>query len=153
MSIIKKLKKVADEVIQNEPWVNYGGCCVYAAKVGRALKDLGYEVRVIHPGVKAERDKPEIKCQDKAELELGVDFYHIGLAVKSGGRWYTHDAEITRKGLCVFSPDALPVSRTYLTVEQAEAFAKRRDFWNPKYKRRTGNKIISQAVAKHLKSV
>ena len=152
MSIIKKLRKVGSSVVSDVPLINYGGCCVYAAKVGRELEKMGYDVRVVFRKTgDVKKNNPEIKCPLLAEEEIGVDFYHVGLAVKSGGRWYTHDAEATHTGLKVFGEDRLPVAKTYLTVEQAESFAKERHFWNNTYPRRSGGKIIANAINKHLK--
>lgn len=152
MSIIKKLRKVGNSVFRDIPNVNYGGCCVYAAKIGKELEKMGYDVRVVfrkHGNVK--KNNPQIKCPLRAEEEIGVDFYHVGLAVKSGGKWYTHDAEATHKGLKVFGEDRLPVAKTYLTVEQAESFASKAEFWNTRYPRLDGKKAIQRAIKQHLK--
>ena len=152
MSIIKKLRKVGSSVVSGVPLINCGGCCVYAAKVGRELEKMGYDVRVVFRKTgNVKKNNPEIKCPLLAEEEIGVDFYHVGLAVKSGGKWYTHDAEATHKGLKVFGEDRLPVAKTYLTVEQAESFASYRHFWNTTYPRRKGAKVIKSAIRKHLK--
>lgn len=152
MTILDKLNLVAKTVYNEVPTVNYGGCCVYAAKVGKELQRLGYEVRVVFRDIgEYTENNPKIKCPEKAEDQLGVDFYHIGLAVKVRGKWYTHDAEKTHKGLRVFGDECLPVAKTYLTVEQAESFAKKRHFWNNVYPRRRGGKIIAHAINKHLK--
>ena len=152
MSIIKKLRKVGSSVYGDVPTINYGGCCVYAAKVGKELQKMGYDVRVVFRKTgNVKKNNPEIKCPLLAEEEIGVDFYHVGLAVKSGGKWYTHDAEATHKGLKVFGEDRLPVAKTYLTVEQAESFASYRHFWNTTYPRREGAKVIKSAIRKHLK--
>ena len=152
MSIIKKLRKVASSVYKDVPSINHGGCCVYAAKVGKELEKMGYDVRVVFRKCgNVKKNNPEIKCPLVAEEEIGVDFYHVGLAVKSGGKWYTHDAEATHKGLKVFGEDRLPVAKTYLTVEQAESFASKTGFWNTMYPRLDGKKAIQRAIKQHLK--
>lgn len=152
MPIIKKLRKVGSSVVSEIPLINHGGCCVYAAKVGKELEKMGYDVRVVfRKAGNVKKNNPEIKCPLLAEEEIGVDFYHVGLAVKSGGKWYTHDAEATHKGLKVFGEDRLPVAKTYLTVEQAESFASKTGFWNTMYPRVDGKKAIQRAIKQHLK--
>lgn len=156
MSIIKTLKKLGIEVFDSVD-VNNGGCCVYASKVGEALQSLGYEVRVIT--AKPFKDSRnvstgnnfKIKCPYKAENTLPVDFNHVGLAIKVKNSWYTHDALVTKRTLKKFGEWNDDVSDVYFTVDQAKSFSKKKDFWNPTFKRRSGGIVISRAIKKHLK--
>lgn len=68
MPIIKKLRKVGSSVVSEIPLINHGGCCVYAAKVGKELEKLGYDVRVVFRKTgNVKKNNPEIKCPLLAE--------------------------------------------------------------------------------------
>lgn len=150
MSITKLLKQIGEEVNQEVPDLNSGGCCVYAAKVGAALEKQGYEVRII---VKKDAWKDDrisndfnVKCPAKAESNLPISFNHVGIAVKVGKSWYTHDSVVTKRSTKTFGLWNDEVADVYFTVKQAKSFASKAYFWNDWYPRRKGASVINRVL-------
>lgn len=149
MSITKLLKQIGEEVNQEVPNLNCGGCCVYAAKVGAALEKQGYEVKIIVK--KGTRNTTRIgndfsiRCPLQAEDTLPVSFDHVGVAVKVGKSWYTHDSVVTKRSTKTFGLWNDAVADVYFTVKQAKSFASV-DIWNDCYPRRKGNSAINRII-------
>ena len=152
--ILKILKQIGSEVNEKVECINFGGCCVYASTVGEMLEKLGFEVRILSVGWKNTNEKipndEKILCPQEAEEKLGVNFHHVGIAVKVNGRWYSHDTNKTFRGLKKFGASEYRASKTYLTVNQALHFASNASFWNTMYNRNLGNHLIQKIVQKYL---
>jgi len=152
--ILKILKQIGSEVNKHVDSVNFGGCCVYASTLGKMLESLGFEVRILSVDRKNTNEKipndEKILCPQEAEEKLGVNFHHIGIAVKVNGRWYSHDTDRTFRGLKKFGASEYRASKTYLTVNQALHFASKSGFWNSTYDRITGNPLVEEIVQKYL---
>jgi len=152
--ILKILKQIGSEVNKHVDNVNLGGCCVYASTLGKMLEALDFEVRILSVDWKNTNEKipndEKILCPQEAEEKLGVNFHHVGIAVKVNGRWYSHDTDRTIRGLKKFGASKYRASKTYLTVNQASHFASTASFWNTTYNRKQGNPLIREIVKKYL---
>jgi hypothetical protein len=118
------------------------------------LETLGFEVRILSVDWKNTNEKipndEKILCPQEAEEKLGVNFHHVGIAVKVNGRWYSHDTNRTFRGLKKFGASEYRASKTYLTVNQALHFASKAGFWNTMYNRNQGNPLIEDIVKIYL---
>lgn len=150
MSITKLLKQIGEEVNLEVPRLNSGGCCVYAAKVGAALEKQGYEVRVIVKkndwNTNQVGNDFDVKCPIQAENKLPISFNHVGIAIKVGKSWYTHDSVVTKRSTKTFGLWNDKVADVYFTVKQAQSFASKSGFWDCWYPRRQGAKVINRVL-------
>ena len=101
MSIHDQLNMLGQAAERQLPSLNYGGCCVFAAEVGKALKAKGIPVRGIAAGHWWGDESPDLAKLHKqignvmdgnAWNSAGVNFSHVGLRVKLGCKWYNYDS-------------------------------------------------------------
>lgn len=134
---LETLRAMGEEVRNASPYINHGGCCVYAAKVAEALQNIGIEVHVVTAAPwegspkRSVQNNHEIYDPNKAELELPINFYHVGIRFKLGNRWYVHDTDFTRAGkFAVLGESEVEISKVWFTPFQAKKFAACSGFWN-----------------------
>ena len=134
---LETLRAMGKEVYDAVPDINFGGCCVYAAKVAETLQAMGIEVHVVTaaPWEEDSNRKPQnnhvIYDPTEAEDELPINFHHVGIRFKLGNRWYVHDTNFTRPGkFALLGEDALDISKVWFTPYQAKKFAEHKSFWN-----------------------
>lgn len=154
--LVSPLKKIGEEVNENVPCINFGGCCVYAATIGNMLELLGFEVRIVTVDWSNQTEKipndEKILCPIEAEEKLRVNFHHVGIAVKINNRWYTHDTDRTIRGLKKFGESEYTACKTYLTVKQALHFASKTNFWNTTYDR-SYDQTVHEIVDKYFDKI
>lgn len=144
------------------PAINYGGCCVWAAAVGRALERRGITARVIvrdwrsegHAGIDAVRDavRHMLRRQNNRNPAIawnrnGVEFNHVGLEVDLAGKTWHVDAEgvFPAGNHPMFDPTGLYAGR--LTVAEAGLLARDAYAWNTRFDRRLIPRVIGHITA------
>jgi hypothetical protein len=154
MSLIDQLRTLGEGVSSKLRYVNYGGCCVYAATVARALQELGIPVW----GIAADNwvsDKINLNVvratnKPKNHLEwnkAGVQFGHVLIQFVHRGEIWTHDSDNTRPGAVSRDPTCgLRVVEGYMTVPELEALASSEQGWNPTFDREVGIPVIKSEV-------
>lgn len=135
--------------------INRGGCCVFAALLGRKLIKLGIPAW----GVALSRNKKWETSVAEARREVqerynvydwnynGVSFDHVGVRFKLEGKYYQADS----MGVQRVSPTLRDwqVLAGRFTIDEFEAFAKsNRGFWNEEFHRKTGIPAIKRAIKK-----
>lgn len=138
--VIEVLNQLGQRINRWYPAINNGGCCVFAAIVGRELARRGFRVRVIvanrWPNVNIEEVKTNLKCIHSMYEweENGVSFTHVGIEFQYNGRWWHYDTNGVhpkRKTL-----DGIKVNPGRLTVAEAELLARYGEDWNDMFSRR-----------------
>lgn len=142
----KRLRKLGNEANERFPYLNYGGCCVFAAAVAGELERLGVEYEVIVPGDK-NTDLAEVRnnvrnvAEKEAWNKAGIYFSHVAVRLKIDGRWHTYDSDALRRSKYKFGGEA-GYSAFYtaadggMTAAEATALADEAKGWNTTFKRR-----------------
>jgi len=145
----QRLRKLGKTANKQFPYLNNGGCCVYAAAVAGELERLGVQYEVIVPCPYNESvDLADIRKnvtnvnEKKAWNEAGVYFSHVAVRLKLAGRWYTYDSDgFTRskydfgKGWTYVAVDG------GMTAKEAKALADEAKGWNTCFSRSNVPKV------------
>lgn len=142
MNLITALNTLGERVNRWYPFINCGGCCVFAVLVAEELQRRGIETCII---VGADVDEDE-EIADLREVEKkaknnkadwnnnGVFFNHVGIEFRFGDEFYHYDTD------GVHPEDVmLGIYRIYgggITVETAKALAEEADGWNTTFDRK-----------------
>ena len=139
MDLIKSLNELGERINRWYPAVNSGGCCVYAAEVGKELLRRGIETRIIVAawGARSHLDKVRPKLNNtnqKAEWnDKDVWFNHVGVEFKYKGKVYHYDSDgVHRKSRSLKSWTVYPGR---LSVDEAKALADEPEGWNDCFER------------------
>lgn len=145
MSIISKLKKFGRGVTKDHPNLNFGGCGVYAYILGEHLKKMGFEVKCFATQEELLFDSLTYKkfiLSNRQGMSIwdwenyGVDFNHIGLAVKVEKYWYLHDANITKRFYKTTKEfDGEYLLPEFFEVDVIKKIASKPYGWNPQFNR------------------
>lgn len=145
-ALIERLNELGREVRTLHPLINHGGCCVYAALVGRELKRMGIESWgvVITDMFNPARNIDEVRKNIPPKLvkygyrwnREGVVFAHIVLKFKLGGKRYIYDTSGVRYEDIVEMPFGFELCPGLLPVEDLEALAGVASNWNSDFDRR-----------------
>ena len=145
MDLLKRLELLGETVSMRYSRLNYGGCCVYAALVARALKDHGIEARgIVASSMAKDRNTGKSKNLDPVRKKIaknipvewnknGVYFGHVGLEFKYRGRYRHYDSNGVKKPSTELGGFTLYKGR--LTLEEMEALAASKDGWNSVFNR------------------
>ena len=136
--ILRKLGRHVQEDITGG-YLNYGGCAVYAALVGRELQRLGVPVGVVVNGYGgANLDEVRLKVTDVGDKgqwnDNGVYFNHVGLEYAINGHAYHCDSEYLSRAR--HHPQLNRLYPGRLAVDEAEALADDPIGWNRCFDRR-----------------
>jgi hypothetical protein len=142
MELIERLNKMGKVVNRRFPYVNNGGCCVFAAIVGQILVQKGIPVKGIVAAWRASLDdtKPIYEIRKRVQSNLvedwerhGLCFSHVGLEFKHDGqKWHYHSKGAQKAGK---EFDNMPVFRGRLTVDEMAELAGTDNGWNPTFDR------------------
>jgi hypothetical protein len=145
--MLKLAEKVQDAGIKD---INAGGCCVYAALLGEALKQRGDKFRIVVDGgiwggnISIPRARRNIKntASVREWNANDVNFYHVFLEVKDDrGEWRGVDGEGEAHAM-----HRLP---GFLPLPDAQLLAATEDGWNDWFNRKQIPKL-RRIIHKHF---
>lgn len=156
--IVEKLRKMGDEIQTAIPWINHGGCCVYAAAVCNALSELGYTAWGVVLDCDSEGDMNQIKqkhnpLSPRDWNDHGVKFMHVVTQFEENdGTIWTHDSTKTVSDERAFESMWSEVRPGYLTIPDLVELASHNKGWNSMFDR---GKIplLLRLVTKHLRRI
>lgn len=139
MDLIDTLNKLGDRINRWYPEINRGGCCVYAAMIGKELRARDIEVRVIVAADGASKNLDKVRpkvCNNwrKAEWnENDVWFNHVGVEFKHKGRIFHYDSNgVNPRGKIL---DGYKIYPGRLSVDEAQLLADEPEGWNTRFNR------------------
>lgn len=142
MDLIDQLDSLGKKVNRKHQYINSGGCAVFAAFVGRALANMGIDVKVIigggwgsRPGTNIEDARKNISDPGVKALwnENGVAFGHVGLEFEWQGKKYHYDSHGTKQPDGFL--DGCTIHPGRMTLEECEAIADEEQGWNTCFSR------------------
>lgn len=145
MSLADKFNDFAEAFMADHPDINYGGCGVFAANLGAALKEAGYDAKCVvfsnyfDPISAAKVDlgamQQSMEHWDLMEdwYDQGISFYHVMLEVAGNGEHFLADAEGTYPADTPNYRHAARLGGT-LSVETMAVLAEDND-WNTTFNR------------------
>lgn len=156
--VVKMLNDLAWKADTKIDYLNWGGCGVFAALVGRKLQDAGIPVGVVcgswrHNGDKADVERARSNVAEKWDAEEwnanGVYFGHVGLEVEIDGKLYHYDSKqgVKPAGKEI---DGLPIAKGRVTIEEMELLAGESLNWNSDFNRKQIpklTKLVEKAFA------
>lgn len=146
-----RIEKLGMAVNNALPSVNCGGCGMFAAMAGRALKDKGIPVRIRilgWNGLDLRKLHPDDREDGRAWNRVGLFFTHVIVEFKHRGRWWAFDSERLEKSNGE-SFRGYWMHKGSLTLEEMEAIAKQ-DFWNPEFPRKKGERKLAELIPQYL---
>lgn len=160
-SLFNRLRKLQSTMQADHPYLNYGGCGVFAHLVGEQLQKLGLEVEVVTPSdncysFPASRVRSNVKNVEQARewSDNGLCRQHLAVRFKTrAGVVYTYDSDRLARSSSSFGADydyTDPEFGTGLTVKETKAMCKHRDGWNNAFPRSSIPKVkrqVKQAFA------
>ena len=155
MQLIEQLRALGSDMEEQLPYLNHGGCCVYAANVAKRLQKLGVPVW----GIVADRDAcanlndARFNSSPKSVREWnaeGVEFNHVLIQFVHDGKIWTHDSGTTTDRKLECDPTlGAPILDGNLTVGELTALAEDTR-WNWMFDRDEGIPAITAGVKQHL---
>ena len=144
MAVNRYLNAMGRHVRDNHPNINFGGCCVFAAKVAAELEKRNIQVSGIVASwgasswsrntIELIRNNPKINFASvHAWNDAGIYLDHVGIEfVRHGARYHydTNGAKLAGKYF-----DAMCVYDGRLSVDELQALAKDQGGWNPAFDR------------------
>jgi len=155
MDLIEKLNLLGQEVNKYSPKINFGGCCVFAAAVARALEAQGVKARGIVASYCASNHttpigkiRPKVKNNSIHEWrDNGIYFGHVGVEFTYKGRLYHYDScGVHTK---TDKLDNMPIYRGRMKHHEMQAIANVPEGWNTEFPRRH-IPHIEHLIKKHL---
>ena len=152
MSVVEQLEALGESVKGQLPWVNHGGCAVYAAAVARRLLENGINSCGIVAGdlgsVHIDLDDLRTRMHPKNMEEWinnGVFFAHVMVRFDLDGKTYTHWSDVTTSEPVRYYK-SYPVMKGRMEVDEIEVIASEGYMWNKLFDRRAGIPIIKSSV-------
>lgn len=159
------LYKLGQRMNRFHPYINSGGCCVYASILGEELLKRGIDARIIvgasganhliqHIGkascLNEVRDRIGPTALQENWQENGVHFNHVGLEFKSpdDGEWYHCDSDnVAPQDWCLGTWE---IYKGWLSVEDGKILAAFPDGWNTAFDRKT-IPLVKQMIRRAMK--
>jgi len=163
--LAQKLEEMGREVMQAVPFLNQGGCCVYAALVGGALQRKGYRVtgRSLAGWDSGKNELDETRAEIGAIRrihhirdveEYGLSLMHVVLQLDLGTEQIMFDAKLQVPAGRHFQWSenySLVVQQGELSVAELSALAGARG-WNRQFNRRQIPKM-ARIIQHHMRGV
>lgn len=133
--LIHTLNKIAARTMKHHPEVDYGGCCVVAAHMGKVLQsnNVSVRIRVLNSGDRIDIDKARRAHAPKSKRgweRAGLDFYHVVTEFRHNGESYIYDSTAGVRPFAEVRASLFPVMCDgALTVKEAKMLADTDD-WN-----------------------
>jgi hypothetical protein len=148
MNIIAKLDLLGKEALRRYPYLNNGGCCVYAAMIVQALHKhkinatgivASFSADYVGPAVSIDTVRETItRNSHKQWNKNGVRFSHVGVEFEYADRVRTVKKHYDTAGVRDASNqlDGVPIYKGRLTIVELKALAGRKDGWNDMFDRK-----------------
>ena len=161
----KRLRLLGKQANERFPYLNEGGCCVYAAAVAEELERLNVEYEVIIPkpydsvesSVEELRPLVQNVNNKSAWNDAGVYFGHVAVRLKLNGKWHTYDSETFRRAKYVFGEyGRYKALDGGLTAKEAKALADESSGWNTRFYRgdvRPVRQLVKHCMRSPLKNL
>lgn len=161
MELLSALDLLGIRANNRFPYLNNGGCCVYAANVGKELRKFGIDVEGVvsskRAGLKSAESisnvRPKLKEFTLREWEeQGICFSHIGIEFKYKGKLWYHDSNGTQESSDIVGDYPIYIGRLRL-VEMA-LLSIVAEGWNEAFNRREIPKLkkLIESVLKDAKT-
>lgn len=164
MIIEREIRKMCVYINRQIPFINQGGCCVFAILLAKKLQKLG-RVRIRCSDIK-KRSLTTIRKELHNPLNInewdnaGVMFEHVFVEFRYKNRTYHIDSEGIyhvdgRKANTPLMDNRYAVHAGELTLDEAEQFSKEPHAWNRMFNRRQIpklEKLINECMTDILKS-
>jgi hypothetical protein len=163
MSPLAMLQKLSYKISKTYKTIPYGGCGVYAAYVGRLLKQLKYPVRIrvanSWANVSIRQARSNIKANNVGRRPTieewngeEVYFGHVYVDVLINGEWVSHDSQRTKYADGTDPTFGWEHNTGWLSVKEAEEIAATSRGWNSEFDREL-IPHIKMAIAKIIKKL
>ena len=149
MNITAKLDLLGKEVSRRYPWLNHGGCCVYAAMIVAALHKHKIKATGIvaswsaeslnKSGVTIDKVREGIKKNTHTEWNNnGVNFSHVGVEFEYKAKIRTHKYHYDSHGVKKAGKtlDLMPIYSGRLNLEELKTLAGTKRGWNDTFDRK-----------------
>jgi hypothetical protein len=149
MNITDKLDMLGEEVMRRYPWLNHGGCCVYAAMVVQALHKHNIKASGIvaswgaeylnRTGITIDKVREGLKKNTHTEWNNnGVNFSHVGVEFEYRAKIRTHRYHYDSTGVKKAGKelDGMPIYAGRLTLEELRTLAGTKKGWNDTFDRK-----------------
>jgi hypothetical protein len=154
MDLPEILDKLGRDVTARYPYINHGGCCVYAAIVAQALQAHRVNAKGIvvswfaSKWIHIDKVRNNLKRKDVHEWqENDVNFSHVGLEFRYRGKVYHYDSNgIHPKAKQL---DGMEIYPGRLLVEEMVQLAESPEGWNSSFNRRyipTIRRMVDKAL-------
>ena len=155
MDLIGQLNSLGIDVNCKFHYINHGGCAVYAAIVGKELRDMGVNTKVLiaanmwGPRTTVDEARKHVKSVKKKEhwRANGIFFGHVGLEFWWERRKYHYDSNGCHKPEKTL--DNCQIYKGRMTVDECIALARERSGWNESFNRRH-IPVLRKMVARHF---
>lgn len=155
MELLAQLNSLGIDVNCKYTYINNGGCAVYAAIVGKALQDMGVNVKVLVAGSwwgnngHVDKARENVKHIGKKEewRKNNISFGHVGLEFFWKRKKYHYDSNGCHKPAKKL--DGATIFPGRMTVEECIAIAKEARGWNTSFDRKH-IPALRRMVAKHF---
>ncbi len=139
--ILQILQKMGQEMNSVTATVNWGGCAIVAAMVGREMQKLWFEVDIVTPVYGEGNYKNGSEVAKKIEnrnsawewSEKGLSRAHLALRFRLGRKLYTWDTDVLTRNGSEFGRGEYPCRYPFgngLTVKDTEAMCVPQEGWN-----------------------
>lgn len=144
--LLERLQTLGDATNFCFPYINCGGCGVFAAAVAKEVLALGFKAEVIFSfswfSIYLSREDIEEAFRNKNFAPLG--FEHMAVRIElSKDNWITYDSDSIRKSRDRFGIDNAVAHPFALSVLQTEELVAQVDLWNPTFNRKNIPRVVA----------
>lgn len=158
MHFFDKLRAMGDDIQLRFPLINQGGCCVYAALVGRELQRMEIPVRgfvgMLWDFEKSHVDKARRRVSNPGNLiewiNNGVHFHHVGLEIIYDYDDYHVDTDRVQHAGGRFGDYTVIPGR--LTLQEVRSLASATEGWSENFNRKDIPKV-KKLIRYHMKKM
>jgi hypothetical protein len=141
VTLIQILNEVGCRANRSYPYLNNGGCCVYAVLIAKELKKLGMRPRIIVAGEssksKCNINEARKNIKDIADYNEwsrnGIKFNHVGVEFTYKRKKYHYDSYGVHPACDTLM--GFPVYKGRLRIKWAEGIANRPEAWSGMFDR------------------
>lgn len=142
MDLINRLNRLGKRVHTQHHTINWGGCCVYAARVAEQLsKYVPTRVRVGQgwegpDSLVIDEVRPQVQSNLPKEWnKQGLYFAHVVVEFEFNGKVYHYDALGVKRARPRTNMGDYPIVKGHLTIKEARELAAAKKGWNSAFDR------------------